>query len=110
MVGGDKDVFCPDDADWEEGYDTERHLFHVACTCARADLLVTSVAHRSEVLDDLQMQSGARTVPAALLLPKHAIQGRAQGQLTPRARQLLELKPSAVRRGKRDKVRRKRKK
>ena len=44
-----------DDADLQEVYDTERHLLYVACTRARDDLLVTSVAPASEFLDDLRM-------------------------------------------------------
>jgi mRNA-degrading endonuclease RelE of RelBE toxin-antitoxin system len=43
-----------DDADLQEVYDTERHLFYVACTRARDYLLVTSVAPASEFLDDLR--------------------------------------------------------
>lgn len=42
-----------DDADLQEIYDTERHLLYVACTRARDQLLVTSVAPASEFLDDL---------------------------------------------------------
>ena len=43
-----------DDADLQEVYDTERHLFYVACTRARDFLLVTSVEPASEFLDDLR--------------------------------------------------------
>jgi superfamily I DNA/RNA helicase len=43
-----------DDADLEEVYNTERHLLYVACTRARDNLLVTSVAPASEFLDDLR--------------------------------------------------------
>ena len=43
-----------DDADLQEVYDTERHLLYVACTRARDQLLVTSVAPASEFLDDLR--------------------------------------------------------
>jgi len=43
-----------DDADLKEVYDTERHLFYVACTRARDHLLVTGVAPASEFLDDLE--------------------------------------------------------
>lgn len=46
-----------DDADLQEVYETERHLLYVACTRARDQLLVTSVAPASEFLDDLR--SGA---------------------------------------------------
>lgn len=42
-----------DDGDLKEVYETERHLLYVACTRARDDLLVTSVAPASEFLDDL---------------------------------------------------------
>lgn len=43
-----------DDADLEEIYSTERHLLYVACTRARDQLLITSVAPASEFLDDLR--------------------------------------------------------
>jgi superfamily I DNA/RNA helicase/mRNA-degrading endonuclease RelE of RelBE toxin-antitoxin system len=43
-----------DDADLQEVYDTERHLFYVACTRARDYLLTTGVEPASEFLDDLQ--------------------------------------------------------
>ncbi len=43
-----------DDSDLEEIYNTERHLLYVACTRARDNLLITSVAPPSEFLDDLQ--------------------------------------------------------
>ena len=42
-----------DDTDLEEVYNTERHLFYVACTRARDNLLLTGVAPASEFLDDL---------------------------------------------------------
>jgi superfamily I DNA/RNA helicase len=42
-----------DDADLEEVYNTERHLLYVACTRARDQLWVSSVAPASEFLDDL---------------------------------------------------------
>lgn len=42
-----------DDADLQEVYDTERHLLYVACTRARDQLMVTSVAPASEFLDDM---------------------------------------------------------
>ena len=35
-------------------YDTERHMLYVACTRARDQLLVTSVAPGSEFLDDMR--------------------------------------------------------
>ena len=44
-----------DDLDLEEVYNTERHLLYVACTRARDNLLVTSVAPASEFLDDLRL-------------------------------------------------------
>ncbi|MDE2757090.1 MAG: UvrD-helicase domain-containing protein [Acidobacteriota bacterium] len=44
-----------DDADLEEVYNTERHLFYVACTRARDHLMVLGVAPGSEFLDDLEM-------------------------------------------------------
>jgi len=44
-----------DDADLQEVYDTERQLLYVACTRARDNLLVTSVAPASEFLDDLKL-------------------------------------------------------
>ena len=71
---------------------------------------VRAVARRLRVTPTVARSLVHEARANGLLLPKHAIQGRAQGQLTARARQLLELKPNAVRRGKRDKVRRKRKK
>lgn len=43
-----------DDSDLEEVYNTERHLLYVACTRARDQLFVTSVAPASEFLDDLR--------------------------------------------------------
>ena len=43
-----------DEAELEETYATERHLLYVACTRARDQLLVTSVAPASEFLDDLR--------------------------------------------------------
>ena len=43
-----------DEADLSEVYRTERHLLYVACTRARDELLVTSVAPGSEFLEDLK--------------------------------------------------------
>lgn len=43
-----------DEADLEEVYNTERHLLYVACTRARDSLMVSSVASKSEFLDDLE--------------------------------------------------------
>jgi mRNA-degrading endonuclease RelE of RelBE toxin-antitoxin system len=43
-----------DDSDLEEVYNTERQLLYVACTRARDQLFVTSVAPASEFLDDLR--------------------------------------------------------
>ena len=42
-----------DDSDLEEVYNTERQLLYVACTRARDQLLVTSVAPPSEFLGDM---------------------------------------------------------
>ena len=42
-----------DESDLEKVYQTERHLFYVACTRARDRLLVTGVNPASEFLDDL---------------------------------------------------------
>lgn len=42
-----------DDADLQEVYDTERHLFYVACTRARDHLLVTGVEPASEFIVDM---------------------------------------------------------
>ena len=42
-----------DDSDLLEVYDTERHLFYVACTRARDHLLISGVEPASEFLDDL---------------------------------------------------------
>jgi mRNA-degrading endonuclease RelE of RelBE toxin-antitoxin system len=42
-----------DDSELEDVYNTERQLLYVACTRARDNLLVTSVAPASEFLDDL---------------------------------------------------------
>ncbi len=41
-------------ADLEDVYITERHLLYVACTRARDQLLVTSVAPSSEFLEDIK--------------------------------------------------------
>ena len=43
-----------DEDELELHFETERHLFYVACTRARDDLLVTSVRPRSEFIDDLE--------------------------------------------------------
>ncbi len=43
-----------EDSDLQEVYDTERHLFYVACTRARDHLLITGTAPASEFLDDLK--------------------------------------------------------
>jgi hypothetical protein len=42
-----------DEAELDEVYDTERHLFYVACTRARDRLMVSGVAPASEFLQDL---------------------------------------------------------
>ncbi len=44
-----------DTADLEDIYNTERHLFYVACTRAREHLLVTAVHPGSEFLNDLTL-------------------------------------------------------
>jgi mRNA-degrading endonuclease RelE of RelBE toxin-antitoxin system len=43
-----------DSADLEDVFNTERHLFYVACTRARDQLLVTSVKPSSEFLEDIR--------------------------------------------------------
>lgn len=42
-----------DEAELDEVYDTERHLFYVACTRARDKLLVTGVNPGSEFIEDM---------------------------------------------------------
>ncbi|MDR0654523.1 MAG: hypothetical protein LBG12_14625, partial [Synergistaceae bacterium] len=42
-----------EDSDLKEVYDTERHLFYVACTRARENLLITGVKPGSEFIGDL---------------------------------------------------------
>ncbi len=44
-----------DETELEEVFDTERHLFYVACTRARDRLLVTAVGLGSEFLEDLEV-------------------------------------------------------
>jgi superfamily I DNA/RNA helicase len=44
-----------DDSDLKEVYDTERHLFYVACTRAKEDLLITGVKPGSEFIEDMRM-------------------------------------------------------
>jgi ATP-dependent exoDNAse (exonuclease V) beta subunit len=41
-----------DQGDLEDAYNTERHLLYVACTRARAALMVTGVEPASEFLED----------------------------------------------------------
>jgi mRNA-degrading endonuclease RelE of RelBE toxin-antitoxin system len=43
-----------DSADLEDVFNTERHLFYVACTRARDQLVVTSVRPSSEFLEDIR--------------------------------------------------------
>jgi superfamily I DNA/RNA helicase len=43
-----------DDSDLKEVYDTERHLFYVACTRARENLLITGVKPGSEFIEDMR--------------------------------------------------------
>lgn len=45
-----------EDSDLAEIYNTERHLFYVACTRARDHLLITCVEPGSEFLDDMKRQ------------------------------------------------------
>jgi superfamily I DNA/RNA helicase len=47
-----------DEANLDEVYETERHLFYVACTRARHRLLVSGVAPGSEFIQDLEARSG----------------------------------------------------
>jgi len=42
-----------DETEMDEVYETERHLFYVACTRARDRLLISSVAPGSEFIRDL---------------------------------------------------------
>jgi len=44
-----------DHADLKDVYNTERHVFYVACTCTRYYLLVTNVNSSSEFLDGLEV-------------------------------------------------------
>ena len=48
-----------DETELDEVYETERHLFYVACTRARERLLVSGVEPASEFFADLQMDAGA---------------------------------------------------
>ncbi len=50
-----------DESDLDEVYTTERHLLYVACTRARAHLLVPGVDPASEFLDDLGSPTGPRS-------------------------------------------------
>lgn len=43
-----------DEAELDEVYDTERHLFYVACTRAREHLLITGVSPGSEYIQDME--------------------------------------------------------
>lgn len=51
-----------DESELDEVYETERHLFYVACTRARDHLLVSGVDPASEFFSDLSL-SGTRSVP-----------------------------------------------
>ena len=42
-----------DEVELDEVYDTERHLFYVACTRAREKLIVSGVRPESEFIADL---------------------------------------------------------
>ena len=44
-----------DDSELEEVFNTERHLFYVACTRARDHLLISCAGDSSEFLDDLTL-------------------------------------------------------
>ena len=46
-----------DEAALDEVYDTERHLFYVACTRAREHLLIIGVSPGSEYIQDLEKQN-----------------------------------------------------
>ncbi len=48
-----------DEVELDEVYETERHLFYVACTRARDRLLACGVAPASEFFDDMQQQPDA---------------------------------------------------
>lgn len=45
-----------DEIELDEVYETERHLFYVACTRAREKLLITGVAPASEFLEDIEAE------------------------------------------------------
>jgi mRNA-degrading endonuclease RelE of RelBE toxin-antitoxin system len=47
-----------DEMDLDQVFETERHLFYVACTRARDRLLVTGVKPASEFFDDLEVYNG----------------------------------------------------
>ena len=64
-----------DEGELDEVYETERHLFYVACTRARDRLLVSGVEPASEFFADLSMKmenSAPRGEPGALLTPDPA--------------------------------------
>jgi superfamily I DNA/RNA helicase len=44
-----------DDTDFEEVYNTERHLLYLTCTRARAHLLITGVEPASEFLNNMKI-------------------------------------------------------
>ncbi len=44
-----------DTSDLEEVYNIERHLFYVACTRTRDDLLMINAQPASEFLDNMRM-------------------------------------------------------
>ena len=52
-----------DEAELDEVYETERHLFYVACTRARDRLLVSGVAPGSEFCADLSAKTEAKHDP-----------------------------------------------
>jgi hypothetical protein len=47
-----------DETELDEAYETERHLFYVACTRARDMLLISAVRPASEYIQDLQIKGG----------------------------------------------------
>ncbi len=49
-----------DETELDEVYETERHLFYVACTRARDRLLVTGVKPASEFFEDLDLGAGGK--------------------------------------------------
>jgi superfamily I DNA/RNA helicase len=50
-----------DETELDDVYETERHLFYVACTRARDRLLITAVRPTSEFIQDLQAGPSAQS-------------------------------------------------